>query len=115
MDSHSNRTARCGRKAARVQHPGVQAHAFGCASVGRRVRPTEILQADVLRRIVVCVRRVAAFLTLESLLRRAVRSNGEATSDTRATLARVRWIDLFGVDTERFGFIRHIMSESVVW
>ena len=38
-----------------VQRPAIQAHVYGCATARRRLRRAEVLQADVLRRVVVCV------------------------------------------------------------
>ena len=47
-------TATRGRRilAVHIQRPAVQAHVYGCASTLRRLLVAEILQANILRRII---------------------------------------------------------------
>jgi hypothetical protein len=51
----------------RLQHPAIQAHAYGCASAVPCLVTAEIPQAYIFRRVVVGVVLVAAFQTLEAL------------------------------------------------
>ena len=97
MDSGSNQIW-CGCDAARVHHPGVQAHAYGCASFASVLVAKESI-ADILRRrkrfafaarqtpsddrVVVRVVRAAVFQALKRVLRRAVVLVGEAARRTR--------------------------------
>ncbi|AHG02129.1 hypothetical protein HALLA_02135 (plasmid) [Halostagnicola larsenii XH-48] len=72
----SRLTAKSGRRifAIYVQRPGVQAHAYGCASTPRLLLVAEILQADILRRVVVRVYVVSALQTLKLVLSVVVRA-----------------------------------------
>lgn len=68
-----------------------------------------MLDSDVLRRVVVCVNLVAALSTTESLLFRAVPTFG--VTALRTTLGRIRWVYLFGWDTELCSFVLDVLVE----
>ena len=86
-----------------VQRPAIQTHVYGCASARRRLRRAEMLQTDVLRRVVVGVHFVAALLATEPLLRLAVLAERRPALGT--PLGGVSGTHLFDRDTEHLGFV----------
>ena len=74
----------------------------------------EILQTDVLRRVVIRVNLIPTLQTLELILSVVVWTIILVCEPTlRATLTRVRWIDLRHYESFRFGFVRDVLVQSV--
>ena len=108
MDSRSNQIW-CGYDAARVQHPGVQADTYGSASLASVLVAKESV-ADVLRRVVISVVRVAALQTLERILRRAIILVGEAARRTPTRC--VRRVHLPNYYPAFFSFVLNIREQA---
>ncbi len=108
MDSRSNQIW-CGCDTARVHHPGVQVHAYGCASFASSLLAKEFV-TDVLSRVVVRVVRIAAFQTLKRILRPAVCLVREPTR--RTPTRGIRRVDLLNRDTAFFGLVLDVLVES---
>ena len=108
MDSRSNQIW-CGCNAARIQHPGVKGNAYGCPSFASVLVAKESV-ADVFRRVVVRVVRVAALQTLERVLRRTVILVGEAAR--RTPPRRVCRVHLPNHDTTFFRLVLGVGEQA---
>ena len=108
MDSRSNQRW-YGSDAVRVHHPGVQAHAYGCASFASGLLAKESV-TDVLRRVVVCMVRIATPQTRKRLLRRTVILVSEPTR--RTPTRGIRRVHLLNRNPAFFGFVRRVVVEA---
>ncbi len=75
----------------------------------RLLASTDVPHTDVLRRVVVRVRFRPAFHALEVVTRRAILVCRESTLGT--PLRRVRRPDLLHRDSDRFGFVLHLLVQ----
>ena len=112
VDSHSGRhSIGRGKLPVRVQRPRLQGELTVRPSRPGLLPSPDVLQADVLRGVVVSVKRIAALRTGKVRLRRSVVSSRVAA--LRTPLRGVRRVHLYGVNTERFGLVRDELEKTV--
>lgn len=83
---------------------------YGCASARRPLRRAEILQTDILRRVIVGIHFIAALLETEPLLCLAVLT--ERCSALGTPLARVRRVYLFDREVANLDFVLGVRKQT---